>query len=81
MMDIIEVLLLWFITFSIKNLQVIVLNLCRISYKLQMNFKNQFIRKAFLKKVYLSFRDNIWGVDLADRQLISKFNKSIGFLL
>ena len=81
MMDIIEVLLLWFITFSIKNLQVIVLNLCRISYKLQMNFKNQFIRKAFLKKVYSSFRDNIWGVDLADRQLISKFNKSIGFLL
>ena len=25
--------------------------------------------------------DNIWGVDLADMQLISKFNKGIRFLL
>ena len=28
-----------------------------------------------------SFKDNIWGVDLADMQLISKFNKGIKYLL
>ena len=27
------------------------------------------------------FKDNIWGADLADTQLISKFNKGIRFLL
>ena len=27
------------------------------------------------------FRDNIWGVDLADIQLLSKFNKGFRFLL
>ena len=33
------------------------------------------------KKVYSAFRDNIWGPDLADIQLISKFNKRDRFLL
>ena len=28
-----------------------------------------------------SFKDNIWGVDLADMQLISKYNKGIRYLL
>ena len=27
------------------------------------------------------FKDNIWGADLADMQLISKFNKGFRFLL
>ena len=31
--------------------------------------------------MYLSFRDNIWGVDLADMQLLSKFNRGFRFLL
>ena len=31
------------------------------------------------RKVYSSFKDNIWGADLADMQLISKFNKGIRF--
>ena len=31
--------------------------------------------------VYSSFKDNIWGADLADMQLLSKFNKGIRFLL
>ena len=30
------------------------------------------IRKFKKIKVYSSFKDNIWGVDLADMQLISK---------
>ena len=37
------------------------------------------IRKFKKRKAYSSFRDNIWEVDLADMQLLSKFNK--GFLL
>ena len=31
--------------------------------------------------MYSSFRDNIWGVDLADMQLLSKYNKGYRFLL
>ena len=31
--------------------------------------------------MYSSFKDNIWGVDLADTQLKSKYNKGIGYLL
>ena len=39
------------------------------------------IRKFKKGKVYSSFRDNIWGVDLANMQLLSKFNKGFRFLL
>ena len=39
------------------------------------------IRKFNKRKVNYSFRDNIWGVDLADMQLLSKFNKGFRFLL
>ena len=30
------------------------------------------IRKFQKRKVYSSFKDNVWGVNLADMQLISK---------
>ena len=39
------------------------------------------IRKFEKRKVHLSFIDNIWGADLADLQLISKFNKRFRFSL
>ena len=39
------------------------------------------IRKFKRRKVYSLFKDNIWGVDLADMSLISKFNKGIKYLL
>ena len=39
------------------------------------------IRKFKKRKVYSSFRDNVWGADLADMQLLSKFNKGFRFLL
>ena len=39
------------------------------------------IRKFGKRKVYSSFRDNIWGVDLADMQVLSKYNKGYRFLL
>ena len=40
-----------------------------------------FIRKLNKRKVYSSFEDNIWGIDLADMQLLSNFNKGFRFLL
>ena len=33
------------------------------------------------RKPYSSFKDNIWGADLADMELKSKFNKELPFLL
>ena len=39
------------------------------------------IRKFKKRKVYSFFKDNIWSVDLADVQLISKYNKGIRYLL
>ena len=39
------------------------------------------IKKFKKRKMYSSFKDNIWGADLADMQLISKFNKGFRFLL
>ena len=39
------------------------------------------IRKFKKRKVYSGFRDNIWGADSADMQLINKFNKGFRFLL
>ena len=39
------------------------------------------IRKFEKCKVYSSLKDNVWGADLADMKLISKFNKGFLFLL
>ena len=40
------------------------------------------ITKKFNKrKVYSQFKDNIWGVDLADMQSLSRKNKGIKYLL
>ena len=39
------------------------------------------IRKFKKITVYSRYGDNIWGADLADMQLISKFNKGFRFLL
>ena len=39
------------------------------------------IRKFKKRKVYSGLKDNIWGADLADMQLTSKFNKGFRFLL
>ena len=38
------------------------------------------IKKFKKRKVYSSFRCNIWGVDLADMQSLSKYNKGIKYL-
>ena len=39
------------------------------------------IRKFNKRKVYSQFKNNIWGVDLADMQSLSRKNKSIKYLL
>ena len=39
------------------------------------------IKKFKKRKVYSSFKDKIWGVDLADMQSLSKFNKGFKYLL
>ena len=39
------------------------------------------IRKFNKRKVYSQFKDNIWGVDLADMQSLNKQNKGIKYLL
>ena len=41
----------------------------------------QIIRKFKKREVYSGFKDNIWRADLADMQLIGKFNKGFRFLL
>ena len=38
-------------------------------------------RKFNKRKVYSQFKDNIWGVDLADMQSLSRKNKDIKYLL
>ena len=37
------------------------------------------IQKFEKRRVYSTFKDNIWGVDLADMQLLSRYNKGIRF--
>ena len=39
------------------------------------------IKEKYIVKVHSPFVDNIWGVDLADIQLITKFNKGFRVLL
>ena len=39
------------------------------------------IKKFLKRKVYSALKGNIWATDLADMQLISKFNKGFKFLL
>ena len=50
------------------------------NYQLVNEFDKPIIRK-FKKRVYLLFRDNIQGVDFADMQSLSKYNKEIKYLL
>ena len=46
-----------------------------------MNFINQLSKNLKIEKVYLFVRDNIWGLDLADMESLSKYNRGIKYLL
>ena len=50
-------------------------------YQLANELHKPIIRNFKKRKVYSSFRDNIWGVDLADMQSLSKYNKGTKYLL
>ena len=50
------------------------------NYQLANELHKQITKKLKKRKVYSSFRDNIWGVDLADMQSLSKYNKEIKYL-
>ena len=52
-------------------------NLVQLANKLH----KPIIKKFKRRRVYWLFKNNIWGVDLADLQLISKYNKGIRYLL
>ena len=51
------------------------------NYQFENELHREIFRKFKKRKVYSSFRDNIWGVDLADMQSLSKYNKGIEYLL
>ena len=51
------------------------------NYQLANELHKPIIRKFKKRKVYSSFKDNIWGVDVTDMQSLSKYNKGIKYLL
>ena len=52
-----------------------------LNYQLANELHRHTIRTFKRKKNYSSFRDNIWGVNLADMQSLSKYNRGIRYLL
>ena len=56
-------------------------NLIKQNLQLAEELYKPIIRKFKKRKVYSRFKDTIWGADLADMQLISKFNKGFRFSL
>ena len=51
-----------------------------LNYQIANELHKPIIRKFKKRKVYSSFRDNIWGVGLADMQSLSKYNRGIKYL-
>ena len=51
------------------------------NYQLANELRKTISRKFKKRKVYSSFKDNIWGVDLADMQSLRKYNTGIKYLL
>ena len=54
----------WFISFIINE----------PNDQLENELHKPIIRKFQKRKVYSSFKDNIWGADLADMQSLKKYN-------
>ena len=70
----------WSLDFFIKELLVGAVKNENISNKeLVEEFTNQLLENQKKRKVHSSFICNIQGTDLADMQLISKFNEKISF--
>ena len=45
-----------------------------------MNFTNLLLENLIKEKYIRNIKDNIWGVDLADMQSLSRKNKGIKYL-
>ena len=58
-----------------------VVNVCDCKLQLAKELHELVIINFEKLKVCSSFKDNIWGADLADMQLISKYNKGFRFLV
>ena len=54
-------------------------NIC--NKELAQELQKTIIKNFEKRKIHSPFTDNIWVADLADMQLISKFNKGFRFLL
>ena len=52
-----------------------------LNYELANEIHKLISGKFKKRKVYSSFRDNIWGADLADMQSLSRYNKGTKYLL
>ena len=82
MIDFKGILLQWFIKFLIKKTSdVAIQKEIMLKKKLLEELHKPITREFKKRKVNPSFGDNISSADLADMQLISKFNKGIHFLL
>ena len=75
LMDIKEVLFLWFTIFLMPQK-----NEIKQHQQLAEELHRPIIKKCKEEK-FILLKDNIWSTDLADMQLISKFNKRNRFLL
>ena len=75
------VLLQWSIIFDKKASGGTVKNENTSNKELAKELHKPVITKLKKRKVHLSFIENFWGADLANMQLISKFNKGVCFLL
>ena len=51
------------------------------NYQLANELRKPVIKIFKKRKVYSSFKDNTWGVDLADMQSLSRYNKGFKYLL
>ena len=84
-MGIKEVRPLWFIKFFDKETKGSGVTLANKSIpqneQLAEELHKPIIGKFKRREVYSAFKDNNWAADLADMQLISKFNKGFKFLL
>ena len=75
-----DVLLLWFVSFWIKNILAVVLKIRSNKTKNWVrNYINQLLKN--LKKAFYYILQYSWGADLAEWSIISKFNERIRFSL
>ena len=56
-------------------------NKIKQNIQLAEELRKPIIRNFEKRTAYSGFKDNIWGPDLADMQLVSKFSKRFRFLL